>query len=158
MRDKSNVLFLSLSLTMGAFVACSSNDSKGSGSPTDAGDAGMEIDSGATPRDAGGTTMMDAVPDGPDLSAVKCQSESDCPSGDICCSETMKFGTLCQAAPCGVTLLGYPVQLCAKTAECVGPGEQCEPFVVLGVPIMTCQMSDAGAGAQEGGRSSLDGG
>jgi hypothetical protein len=80
--------------------------------------------------------------------SVECQSAADCSQGQICCSETMKVGTVCQADPCGITLLGYPLQFCASDGECVTAGQTCVATMVAGSTFQICRpgMTTAGMG------------
>jgi hypothetical protein len=80
--------------------------------------------------------------------SVECQSADDCGQGQICCSETMKIGTVCQADPCGTTLLGYPLQFCASDGECITAGQTCVATMVAGSTLQICRpgMTTAGMG------------
>lgn len=112
----------------------------------------------STPAVAGGTSGAGS---GIPPVTIQCQSASDCEQGQICCSETMKVGTVCQSNPCEPTLLGYPLQFCASDSECVTAGQACVATMVAGNIIQICRSSMATpgmGGAPSAGGTTGDGG
>jgi hypothetical protein len=151
-----------LGLALGANVlsGCSGKSTgDSSASPTQAetgagGGPGASGGSGATSGPAA-TGATSGTGSGMPAVTIQCRSAGDCAQGQICCSETMKVGTVCQSNPCESTLLGYPLQFCVADSECVTAGQSCIATMVAGSTIQICRSSMATPGT--GGAPSAGG-
>jgi hypothetical protein len=161
---------LSLSLALGtAFLpGCSGrstadspgNDGIGTASGGTSASGGSGSSSSGTANGPAGASAAPGTGSGLPPISVECQSAADCSQGQICCSETMKVGTVCQADPCGTTLLGYPLQFCASDGECVTAGQSCIATMVAGSTFKICRpgtTTGMGGAPSAGGSSGASG-